>query len=124
MTPYIAANIYATCAALPIAMQIALACGTPIGRFANGGRFPNALPPLWRGFALVQGALLVAMAWSMLARGEVINAQVTPTALWMALGITVLTTLANMLSPSRPERLLWTPVTIVMTASALCVVFF
>ncbi|SMX22536.1 hypothetical protein [Boseongicola aestuarii] len=123
MTPFIAACIYAVSAAMPIAMQIALALGAPLGRFANGGRFPGALPPLWRGLAVVQGAILVAMIWSVLARGGVIAAQVAPALFWATVGISVLTMIANAISPSRPERLLWTPVTGVMVAAALCVAF-
>ena len=55
----------------------------------------------------MQGALLVAMAWSVLARGGVIAAQVPPALFWAAVGISVLTMIANAIRPSRPERLVW-----------------
>lgn len=123
MTPSMAASIYAVCAALPITMQIALALGAPLGRFANGGRFPGTLPPVWRALAVVQGLILAAMAWTILAEGGVIAAEVSPGVFWTAVAISVLTMIANIITPSRPERLLWAPVTIVMVAAALCVAF-
>ncbi len=123
MTPALAASIYAVCAACPIAMQIALAFGAPLGRFANGGLHPGTLPPLWRALAVMQGALMAAMAGVVLAQGGVISAQVAPAVFWAVVGLSVLTMIANNISRSRPERLLWGPVTIAMVAAALCVAF-
>ena len=123
MTPAISATIFAACAVLPIIMQIALACGAPIGRFANGGLFPGRLPPLWRALAVVQGLLLAAMAWAMLARGGVIGAHIPGPAFWGALALSFVTMVANLISRSRPERLLWGPVTTLMFVSALGVAF-
>lgn len=123
MTPLIAAKIYAACAALPIAMQIALTLGAPLGRFANGGLHPGVLPPIWRGLAVVQGGLLVLMAGIVLAKGGVLSSTLPKGAFGAALMLTILTLIANALSPSRPERLLWTPVITVMLLAALCVAF-
>jgi heme exporter protein D len=38
---------------------------------------------------------------------------------WPAFGLTLLSLAANAASPSRPERLLWTPVLALMAAAAL-----
>ena len=121
MSSTIAAYIYAVCAALPIAMQVALAFGAPLGRFANGGRFEGKLPPVWRALAVVQGVLLAGMAWIVLDRANIVEVGLPPLLFWIALGLTVLTTIANAASPSRPERLTWTPVTVVMSLSGLAV---
>lgn len=123
MTPATPALIYAAFCALPIAMQIGLILGAPWGRFANGGRHPGILPPAWRALAVVQGALLAAMTWVVLARADVIAAQVPAPIFWGAVGITLLSLIANAISPSRAERLLWTPILLAMTAAALCVAF-
>ncbi|UWQ96534.1 hypothetical protein K3728_04690 [Rhodobacteraceae bacterium M385] len=123
MTPATPALIYAAFCALPIAMQIGLILGAPWGRFANGGRHPGVLPPAWRALAVVQGALLAAMAWVVLARADVIAARVPALVFWGAVGITILSLIANAISPSRPERFLWTPVLLAMTAAVLCVAF-
>lgn len=119
MTPTTLAISYATLAGFPTAMQIALAAGAPLGRFTIGGRFPGRLPGPWRALALVQASLLLAMACAMLDRGGVLRLGLPDAAFWTALALTVLTTIANVATPSRPERLLWGPVTLAMTAAAI-----
>jgi len=119
MTPTTLAISYAALAGFPTAMQIALAAGAPLGRFTIGGRFPGRLPGPWRALALVQASLLLAMACAMLDRGGVLRLGLPDAAFWTALALTVLTTIANVATPSRPERLLWGPVTLAMTAAAI-----
>ncbi len=119
MTPMILAISYAVLAGLPAAMHIALAAGAPLGRFTNGGRFPDRLPGPWRALALVQASLLLAMACAMLDRGGALRLGLPDLAFWTALALTVLTTIANVATPSRPERLLWGPVTLAMSAAAI-----
>lgn len=119
MTHTILAISYAALAGLPIAMQIALAAGAPLGRFTIGGRFPGRLPRPWRALALVQASLLLAMACTMLDRGGVLHLGLPNGAFWTALALSVLTMIANIVTPSRPERLLWGPVTLAMSAAAI-----
>jgi hypothetical protein len=88
-----------------------------------GGRFPGRLPPAWRALALVQAALLGAMAAAVLGRAGLGPAALAPL-FWPAFGITLLSLAANAASPSRPERLLWTPVIALMAAAALGVAVF
>lgn len=109
---------YAALATLPATMHIALAAGAPWGRFTVGGRFPGRLPPTWRALALVQAALLGMMAAVVLDRGGVIEASLPTALFWPVVALTVLTCLANNISPSRPERRLWGPVTLGMVATA------
>jgi hypothetical protein len=113
---------YAGLAALPLAMHLALAAGAPCGRFTLGGRFSGRLPPVWRTLAIVQGALLAAMAGAVLARAE-IGAPALAVLFWPAVAVTLLSLLANAASPSRPERQLWTPVLASMAFAALGVAF-
>ena len=114
---------YAGLAALPVLMHLAVAAGAPLGRFTVGGRFPGRLPPLWRGLALVQAALLGTMAGAVLARVGIGPTLLAPL-FWPAVGLTLLSLVANAASPSRPERLLWTLVLFLMAAAALGVAFF
>jgi len=123
MTSQAVALLYATLAGLPAAMHIALAAGAPLGRFTVGGRFPGRLPQLWRGLALVQAGLLAGMAFVVLDRGGVLSAGLPPGLFWPVVGLTALTLLANAASPSRPERLLWTPILLGMFVSALGTAF-
>ncbi|MPQ96099.1 hypothetical protein [Thioclava sp. JE_KL1] len=113
------ALIYAALAALPVAMHIALAAGAPLGRFTLGGRFPGRLPWRWRGLALVQAALLAGMAAAILSDAGVLALGWPPVAFWGAFTLTGLSLLANAASPSRPERLLWTPLLALMVFCAL-----
>lgn len=112
------ALFYAILAACPMAMHLGLAAGAPWGRFTVGGRFSGRLPPPWRGLALVQAGLLAAMACAVLDRGGVLDLGLPTVAFWGALVLTVVSLIANAVSPSRPERMLWTPVIAVMAASA------
>ncbi len=114
---------YAAFASLPIMMHIALLAGAPFGRFTVGGRFPGQLPPLWRVLALGQATILIGMAIVVLDRGEVFSVALPPVLFWPVLGITVLTFLANAISPSRAERRLWTPVILGMLVCAVGLIF-
>ena len=113
---------YAGLAALPVLMHLAVAAGAPLGRLTVGGRFSGRLPPLWRALALVQGALLATMAGAVLARAG-LGASPLALLFWPATALTLLSLAANAASPSRPERLLWTPVLALMAAAALGVGF-
>ena len=114
----ILAFAYAGLAALPVLMHLANAAGAPLGRLTVGGRFPGRLPTAWRALALVQAALLCIMAGAVLARAGVGALPLAPL-FWPAFALTFLSLAANAASPSRPERLLWTPVLFLMAAAAL-----
>lgn len=124
MTEPVLALTYAGLAVLPVAMHLALAGGAPLGRFTLGGRFPGRLPGRWRGLAVVQAAVLVAMALAVLDRGGLIAAGLPNWSIWSVLGLTLLSTLANLATPSRPERLLWGPVTAAMSLVLVALIAF
>ena len=113
---------YAGLTALPVLMHLANAAGAPLGRLTVGGRFPGCLPPAWRVLALVQAALLCTMAGAVLARAGIGPLPVA-VLFWPAVVLTLLSLAANAASPSRPERLLWTPVLFLMAAAAFGVGF-
>lgn len=115
----VSALAYAGLAALPIALQLALAAGAPLGRLTLGGRFPGRLPGRWRWLALVQAGVLAGLALVALDHAGLVRTALPGWAIWPILGLTGLTTLANLASPSRPERRLWGPVTLLMS---LCLV--
>ena len=112
---------YTALASLPIAMHLALAAGAPLGRFTVGGRFRGALPPLWRGLAVAQGALLALMATVILVHGGAIAwlGALPGWSIWPVIAVTALSLVANIASPSKPERWLWSPVLALMLAAAL-----
>lgn len=118
-----ASILYALLAALPAGFHLAMAAGAPWGHLTLGGSNPGRLPPRLRKAAVVQAALLAAMAITILARGGAIDLALAPWAGWLALGLTVLTTIANLITPSRPERLLWGPVTVGMCITGLIAIW-
>lgn len=114
------AYLYACLAALPMIMHVALAVGAPLGRFTVGGKFPEKLPSAWRGFALVQAALLFIMALVVLERADIVKTILPQWLFWPVVVLTAATCVANITTPSKPERLLWGPVTLIML---LCVLW-
>lgn len=115
-----AALVYAACCAAVIVFQFCLIAGAPWGRLTQGGQHSGALPGQNRVFAAISIVLLIGMAGSLLsAAGLWLNWPAWMS--WVALAIQALSTLMNWITPSRPERLLWGPVTSVMLVLALVV---
>ena len=115
------AHLYAT-ACLAIAFfQIALIAGAPLGRYTQGGQHAGALPVsgriiaavsipvvLFQGFAILSAAGFPGLGWPIWTG-------------WVAFAVQVATTVLNWITPSKPERAVWGPVTLVMSAMALVV---
>lgn len=111
------AVLYAVICAGVIGFQICLIGGAPWGRLTQGGSHPEALPGSNRVFAAISIVLLTLMVCSILSAAG-IWPHWPPWVGWGALGIQAVSTLLNWITPSRPERLLWAPVTTVMLALA------
>jgi len=115
--------IYAGLALIVMLFQFALALGQPWGHLTMGGQFPGVLPGAMRLAAVAQGLLLLAMALAVLARAGQLQVSLPGWAFWVAVAITAMTMVLNLITPSAPERLLWGPVTVAMLVSALVVAF-
>jgi hypothetical protein len=113
-----AALAYTALALVAAMFQMALVFGAPWGHMTMAGQYPGRLPPRRRAWALVSALLLGAMALVMLDAAGLLTLGIPAWALWAALGLTALTTVANWITPSRPERLLWGPVTLAMLVAA------
>lgn len=104
--------------------QVALVGGVPWGRFAHGGQHPGSLPASLRAASVVTVLLYVVMALVVLDRAgavDVLPAAVSRTGAWVVVAVLALSTLANLASRSRPERLTMTPVALVLTGLAVVV---
>jgi len=104
--------------------QIALALGAPLGRFTFGGRHPGVLPVGLRVAAALSVAVYALMGTLALDRAGVIAvypADASRIGMWVVFGFLVLNTIPNAISPSRSERLVMTPLLIVMSVLALLV---
>ncbi|MEX0970718.1 MAG: hypothetical protein WD046_09780 [Paracoccaceae bacterium] len=92
--------------------QLALAAGAPWGVAAWGGQNPGRLPRHLRIASLVNIAVFLLAIWALLGA-------LTPGwLLWSLTAFFGLGILMNLISRSRVERLLWTPV-----ATGICAAF-
>lgn len=115
----ISALTYMALAIAPAFVQCALACGAPWGALTLGGAWRGRLPVALRGVAVLQAALLGGMSLAVLSRGGAIALDLPAWCYWAAMGLTALTFVGNSLTPSKPERRLWAPVTAGMLVTGL-----
>lgn len=109
-----AAYLFAALAAIAAFVQVALFFGAPWGVLTMGGRWPGVMPPAARAFSFIQAILLLALAGTVLAQAGLLGAQPPRWMLWVAGVVTVLSAIANNITPSLPERRLWGPITLLM----------
>ena len=121
--PETAAGAFAILAAFPILGQLALVLGAPWGSITLGGRWPGVLPPRMRLAALSQAAILIALAVTALDHGGLLRIGLPPSAIWVTVAVTFVSAVLNNITPSRTERRLWGPVTILMALAALTLAF-
>jgi hypothetical protein len=100
-------------------LQVALAAGAPIGRFAWGGQH-RVLPSRLRVGSAVSTALYAVFAlviWVAASR----SSAVAEVGIWVLTAFFGLGVLMNAASRSRPERLLMTPVVLVLALCCLAI---
>ena len=117
----LAAYMFSGAIAVVVLFQFALMCGLPWGHLAMGGRYPSRFPPAMRVAAFVQALVLSSFALVALTKAGVIFPQfydISDTAIWVVAGISVLSLIMNLATPSKWERILWAPVAFVMLASS------
>lgn len=122
----VAAILYAILLAGVVAFQIALATGAPWGAYAMGGASPGQFPPAMRVGAIIQAVLLAGMAAVILARAGLILpglAQVSHWLVWIAVALTALSLVLNLISPSAGERAIWLPTLSLLLIGSLIVAF-
>ncbi|WP_342077087.1 hypothetical protein [Yoonia sp. SS1-5] len=121
MPETLAAILYACLVVPPAIVQLALALGAPWGVLTLGGRWPGVLPPAIRGIALLQMIILAVMAFVVLADAHVVDAVVPAWAIWAVVGLSILSAIGNLATPSLPERRMWGPVTVLMLIASVIV---
>jgi hypothetical protein len=119
-----AAFVFCTVMALLGVFQLALAAGAPLGRFAWGGGHER-LPLGYRIGSVISIALYAAFAIIVLERaglGALLpSPDIAGIGIWVVTGYMGLGILMNAISRSLPERLVMTPVVIVLFATSLAV---
>ncbi len=111
--------IYLLITVVVIFFQICLSAGAPWGEFTQGGRNKGVLPKSGRLLAALSVPVLVFMSLSITS--IISNApNWEKWTVYVTMVVQGLTAVANLITPSRKERLLWGPVT---TVAFLLVVF-
>ena len=114
---------YASVTLIVVGFQLALAGGAPWGEFAMGGKYPGQLPPPIRIAAIIQAALLSLLAVVILSHAGITDLLPTHTKwpLWSVVGISAISLLMNLLTPSKKERMIWAPTATIMLLASLVV---
>lgn len=113
----ISAYIFSALTVVVAIFQLALALGAPWGELAMGGKFPGRFPPQMRVAALVQMSLLLLIALVVLIRAGLIFDEYygfSKSAIWFVVVFYMVGAILNLITPSKKERMLWAPVTIVL----------
>lgn len=119
-----AARFFALLTAAAILFQVALALGMPWGEFAWGGRYPGALPGPVRAASVVSALLLLVLIGVILVRAGFARPSWQAVSRKPAWGVVVFcgaSVVANALTPSAGERLVWLPVTLMMLGASIFV---
>lgn len=95
--------------------QALLVCGVPLGRFAWGGQH-EVLPTRLRVGSFLSLVSYVLIGWVVLARAgqDSVDHGVLGVATWVIAGFFLLGAAGNLASRSHPERLVMTPVALVL----------
>jgi len=119
-----AAYIFSFLTVLVMFFQLALALGAPWGEMAMGGKYPGRFPPKLRITAIVQMLLLGFVALVVLTRAGLIFEnyfEFSKSAIWFVVALCAISAILNTITPSKKERMLWSPVTITLVACAVVV---
>ena len=120
----LAAITYTIATAGVITFQVALALGAPWGAYAMGGASPGRFPPAMRVAALIQAAVLGALAVAVLSQvGLALPslAEAYPWLIWVAVAVSALSVLLNAITRSAGERRIWLPVALVLLVCSVTV---
>ena len=124
MTQTKAALTFNLLAVLVIIFQLALALGMPWGELTWGGSFPGALPPYMRGVCVVSALLLTAFVGVVSVRAGLLLPGLQNTSrklIWVVVAYSALGVVANIITPSFWERVVWLPMALGLFVSSFVV---
>ena len=108
--------------------HVLLSAGAPWGAFAWGGSRTGVLPKKLRIASAASAAFWIAMAIIVADYGEVISAGIDRSVALLVIRILTallaIGTVLNLMSPSKKEKLLWTPVAAVCCLSCAYLSFY
>ncbi len=120
----ITAFIFVGISLMIIAFQIAIATGAPWGEYTMGGSHQGKLPLGLRIGAGIQAGIILFFDLVVLIRAGLILPRMesfSQILIWIVVGFFVLGSIMNIVTPSKKERMLWAPITLVMLALSLII---
>ena len=117
-----AAILYALIVGIVALFQLCLIMGAPWGKITQGGRNEGSLPVSGRLAAALSVPILFFMGASITSAAGLVPNWTGWTA-YLAIAVQALSTTLNWITPSKPERILWGPLTSIMLLIAAFVVF-
>ncbi len=120
----LAAQIFVSFTLVVILFQLALAAGLPWGNVAMGGKFPGRLPPVMRFACLIQIGSLAFFSAIVCAKAGLGFSEwhsASAKAIWGVVVFSAVAVVANLITPSKWERILWAPVAVVMLVCSIYV---
>jgi hypothetical protein len=115
--PIIAAYIFTLFTVFVVIFQFALALGAPWGEIAMGGKFPGRFPSQMRIVALGLMSLHLFIALIVLIRSGLIISgyfELSKLIIWFIVVLYVIATILNIITPSKKERILWAPISVIL----------
>lgn len=109
--------------AVAVGFQIALALGAPWGEWAMGGRWRGVLPKPLRFATVFQAFALLGLVAIVLAHADLISWDIPAWMIWFVVAVMAASSVMNLVTPSRKERLLWAPIVTLAWLSALVIAF-
>ena len=122
LSPEPSAWLFSVAALAVAGLHLLLILGAPIGFMTMGGRNPGVLPTSARVASLVQALLILGLAVIVLERAGVIAVPGLSSKgwlVWLAVGVSALSLIANTFTPSRRERWFGMPVTAALLIGSL-----
>lgn len=119
-----AAVTYAVLAAAVVVFQFCLTIGLPWGEASMGGRFPGKYPPRMRFVSATNMAVLSFLAIIVLSKADVLLPQLrsfSNVAIWFVVAFSAVGVVLNTITPSKIERTIWAPVTVLQLAAVIIV---
>jgi hypothetical protein len=121
---HLAALVFNGAITMVVLFQLALALGVPWGEFGWGGAYVGMLPPLMRLASLASIILLLGFATLVSIRAGLLLPHwqaMSRTGVWFVVAYCAVGVVANALTPSENERLVWLPVAVVLLGSSTIV---
>lgn len=119
-----AASIFLTLVSAASVFHLALAAGMPWGKLAWGGKFPGQLPVSMRFASVASALLLLGFGMLVCARAGIGFADwhsLSRTLVWVVVAYCALGVIANALTPSAWERIIWLPTTMLLLICSIVV---